>query len=55
MYAMSAVVAPSMERRRILLFASEARVNGSQAPPANVCPHLPHAQMPTDFRVTLRY
>ena len=33
---MSAVVAPSALRRMILLFASDARVYGSHAPPAKV-------------------
>ena len=55
MNAMSAVVAPSTDRRKILLFASEARVNGSQAPPAKVWSHLLQDQMPRDLRVTLRY
>ena len=55
MKAMSAVVAPSTDLRRILLFASEARVNGSQAPPAKVWLHLLQDQMPRDLRVTLRY
>ena len=51
---MSAVVAPSTDRRRIREFASLARVNGSQAPPAKVCPHFPQDQIPTDWRVTWR-
>jgi len=55
MNAISAVVAPSTERRRIRLLVSDARVNGSQAPPANVCLHFPQAQIPTETRPTLRY
>jgi len=55
MYAMSAVVAPSTDRRRIRLLASEARVNGSQAPPAKVWSHFLHDQIPTDCRSTLGY
>ena len=55
MKAMSAVVAPSTERRRIRLLASEARVNGSQAPPAKVWPHFLQHQMPTDCRSTFWY
>jgi len=55
MNAMSAVVAPSTDRRRILLFASDARVKGSHAPPANVWSHFEQNQMPRDLRVTLRY
>ncbi len=52
---MSAVVAPSTERLRIRLFASDARVNGSQAPPANVWLHFEQDQIPTDLRETFRY
>ena len=52
---MSAVVAPSTDLRSIRLLVSEARVKGSQAPPAKVWLHLLQDQMPTDWRVTLRY
>ena len=55
MKAMSAVVAPSTERRRIRVLASEARVNGSQAPPAKVWPRFLQDQMPTDCRSTFWY
>lgn len=55
MNAMSAVVAPSTDRRRIRLLASDARVNGSQAPPAKVWPHFLQPQIPTDWRSTFWY
>ena len=55
MNAMSAVVAPSTDRRRIRLLASDALVNGSQAPPANVWSHFLQVQMPTETLRTFWY
>ena len=51
-YAISADVAPDDALLTTRMLASLARVNGSQAPPANVWPHLPQDQIPVDLRVT---